>query len=302
MTEIDQQSKSQVFPPWHFERWRAVDDRVRGGSSVSHMDPVDSKHGSTLGGATSEKAGSSAARFWGHLGTYDDEEFRGRDYRADMTTDISTLGGAGFASQTFLFAPTPLHLSRTYFDGIRLGVSTDPQASESSPANFTLVLKNTIRTKPPKEPKLPPQPEPAVLTYEAPFHRPSKSFTQEAESVIGASGSKGAKVKEIEIEWSEFKPHYRGREIPRDDERWKPLDTEGIFEISFMCRSGFGKQEGDFGIIIDNLSGMEKRNTDLLGMGGGRGGGNWEQWFRSWWAWLSSFFVGGGKIRLDEKV
>lgn len=118
--------------------------------------------------------------------------------------------------------------------------------------------------------------------------------------MTGNSGSEEDKVKEIEIGWSEFKPHYRGREIPRDDERWKPLDTEGIYEISFMCRSGFGKQQGDFGIIIESLSGMGKKNNGLMGLRGGREG--LTAWLRSWWIWLSSWFVGGGRIRLDEKV
>ena len=44
-----------VFPPWHFDRWTAVDDRVRGGASVSHLEPV-------------KVNGQTAARFHGTLG------------------------------------------------------------------------------------------------------------------------------------------------------------------------------------------------------------------------------------------
>lgn len=169
------------------------------------------------------------------------------------------------------------------YDGLRLTVLPDSEVPESSPKNFTLVLKNTIRSKPPKEPKLPPQPEPAVLTYEASFTRPSASHD--------------AKPTYVDFGWSEFTPHYRGREISRDDERWKPLDTESIYEISFMCRSGFGKQEGDFGIIIAGLEGVRKgdlsKKVELQG---------WSNWLGSWWSWFWSWFTASGKIRLDEKV
>jgi hypothetical protein len=51
-----------IFPDWHFSRWHAVDDRVRGGSSQSHLDavPVD--------GVKTGDEKRSAARFWGTLG------------------------------------------------------------------------------------------------------------------------------------------------------------------------------------------------------------------------------------------
>lgn len=44
-----------IFPPWHFDRWAAVDDRVRGGSSQSHLEPIKPDN-------------STSARFWGTLG------------------------------------------------------------------------------------------------------------------------------------------------------------------------------------------------------------------------------------------
>lgn len=183
-----------------------------------------------------------------------------------------------------------MHLSRVTYDGLRLAVSSDPNAAKSSPGNFTLVLKNTIRSKAPKEPKLPPQPEAAVLTYEASFTRPSAPDHDNASATA-------SKLKSIDFAWSEFKPHYRGREVSRDDERWKPLDTEGIYEVSFMCRSGFGKQEGDFGVIIAGLYGVKKgdlsKKADLRG---------WSSWLGSWWGWFWSWFSTSGKIKLDEKV
>lgn len=189
-----------------------------------------------------------------------------------------------------MFAPTPLHLTRAKYAGLQLSVSADPHAKDDSPETFTLVLKNTIRSKPPKEPKLPPQPEPAVLTYEAPFTRPTSYNNSKKE------------VKHVEFGWSDFKPHYRGKEVPRDDERWKPLDTEAIYEISFMCRSAFGKQQGDYGIIIEGLAGLSKKHSDSRLTALGARGADWSGWLRSWWTWLASWFVRTGRLRLDEKV
>jgi hypothetical protein len=62
---------ADIFPPWHFDRWRAVDDRVRGGSSISHLDRVecDSRVNSHEVMSEKESTGHSAARFWGNLGT-----------------------------------------------------------------------------------------------------------------------------------------------------------------------------------------------------------------------------------------
>jgi hypothetical protein len=56
---------SAIFPSWHFAFWTAVDDRVRGGSSRSHLDPVEVE---VKGKST------KAARFWGILG--EDGDFR----------------------------------------------------------------------------------------------------------------------------------------------------------------------------------------------------------------------------------
>lgn len=56
-----------IFPPWQFPSWNAVDDRVRGGSSISHLDPVEISLDSSP--SESEKAKKiAAARFWGNVG------------------------------------------------------------------------------------------------------------------------------------------------------------------------------------------------------------------------------------------
>lgn len=42
------------------------------------------------------------------------------------------------------------------------------------------------------------------------------------------------------------------------DPRYKAFDSSRIYELSLMCRSGFGKQEGDFGIVVVSIEGWEK--------------------------------------------
>jgi hypothetical protein len=64
-------SNTQVFPPWNFDRWRAVDDRVRGGSSISHFDPVEvdvQNEDAEVDLSTEKVSKGKAARFWGNLG------------------------------------------------------------------------------------------------------------------------------------------------------------------------------------------------------------------------------------------
>lgn len=48
------------------------------------------------------------------------------------------------------------------------------------------------------------------------------------------------------VPWSEFRPFYRGKEV--DDA--KPLETERVRRWSFMMRSFFDKQEGDFSLKL----------------------------------------------------
>lgn len=80
-----------IFPPFHTETaWRAVDDRIRGGSSISHLDPYHSNHRagedspeSSVSDAESETwikvradgddhetVKNGAVRFWGTLGEH----------------------------------------------------------------------------------------------------------------------------------------------------------------------------------------------------------------------------------------
>jgi hypothetical protein len=64
-------SNTQVFPPWNFDRWRAVDDRVRGGSSISHLDAVEvdvQGEDAEVDLSTEKVSKGKAGRFWGNLG------------------------------------------------------------------------------------------------------------------------------------------------------------------------------------------------------------------------------------------
>ena len=75
------------YRPFVPPAWTTIDDRVRGGSSISHLDALP----------------NNCARFYGHL-------------------DTSTLGGAGFASQ---FSPEDGSWDLSAYDGIELEFQED---------------------------------------------------------------------------------------------------------------------------------------------------------------------------------
>ncbi|EIW72745.1 hypothetical protein TREMEDRAFT_58912 [Tremella mesenterica DSM 1558] len=145
---------SPIFPLWDFSHWHAVDDRVRGGSSISHLEPY------TLSPSIAQ--------------SIDDE--KGSGARFHGTLDITTLGGAGFASQRCIFGPSPLNLARHKYSGIILDVLCDPAIptlASNHPSNFTLVLQTTISSKVPQKPRTPSDPQAARLAYEADFCIPT---------------------------------------------------------------------------------------------------------------------------------
>ena len=160
--------------------------------------------------------------------------------------DIKTLGGAGFASQVYTFDDA-LKLPTMQYTGLRLqliplqtsksAADHAESASESGPQKpfeYTLILKTGIpplRSDGRRE---------STINYEYTF--PYRS-----------DGSKTDDLKHS-IPWDKFEETYRGRPIKKGDEGYEPLDTgAGISEISFMCRSGFGKQEGSFELLIHSL-------------------------------------------------
>lgn len=173
-----------------------------------------------------------------------------------------------------MFGPRPLHLPRLQYNGIYINVVPDTTQSATvdkpdAPSDFTIVLKTNLRSKPPSPPKTTPSPDPASLSYEANFTAPSPSS-----HVAGSP-----QPKTFSFGWDDFKAVYRGREIDRNDPRYEVFDPGAIYEFSLMCRSGFGKQEGDFGVVVLEVGGIKKdskpRDGCLQAVTG---------WFRGLWA------------------
>lgn len=149
---------------WTQDEWTSSDDRVRGGSSKSTLD------------ASSE---SLVAKFEGVL-------------------DITTLGGAGFASQRTVTDQKRWDLSD--YDGIELKVD------HADGKLYTLTLKDEIL------PKRPDGREQSTLSWEFDF-RPQGAVT-------------------YFIKWSDFRPTYRGK----DQKDVEPLDLKNIRRFGIMIR------------------------------------------------------------------
>ncbi|PVG02699.1 CIA30-domain-containing protein [Serendipita vermifera] len=218
-----------LFPPWQVERWRQVDDSVRGGASYSEIKRWH--HGSDHN--------QGSVMFQGHL-------------------DTSVLGGAGFASQKFEFS-SPLDLGSDNLEDHTLRLTVHPiDRPDDSPKDFCITLKSE-RPPPPSQPKPRSQ-----LTYEASFVAPTPSIPrltvpEPPLSLHTSSFKKKEQVVrdnqhvEIDLPLSSFVPTYRGKTVPRDDPKWAQLDTRQIFELGVMCRSEFGKQQGDFQLLIERI-------------------------------------------------
>ncbi|KIY52317.1 NADH:ubiquinone oxidoreductase complex I intermediate-associated protein 30, partial [Fistulina hepatica ATCC 64428] len=188
--------------PWCEEEWTAVDDRVRGGKSRSHM--------------TIDKD-SLQARFFGHL---------------EITFQQSgSCGGAGFASQSYM---KPIHAPELHYCGILLLVKHDVSAPERE---FHLVLKTTLPRRRPDGWRE------SNITYERSFSPPHEG-----------------KSMHIVFPWDCFYPSYRGSPAPDAP----PLDPAEIKELTIMCRSGFGKQHGDFSLFICKVGLVTTHKTGFV--------------------------------------
>ncbi|KAF2667724.1 CIA30-domain-containing protein [Microthyrium microscopicum] len=174
--------------------WTAVDDRVRGGSSQSHL---------------THYADSKSVLFHGLL-------------------DITTLGGAGFASQVSQRSDWDL----SGYEAIRIGIL--PEQSDNK--TYTLVLKDALPGRRP-DGRLE-----ASTSWECMFKAPKPSQ---------------GKVQYVTLRLKDFKATYRGRKI---DDR-PPLKVEAIKQISLMMRSNFGKQEGHFRLGIASMSAHTKEDV-----------------------------------------
>jgi hypothetical protein len=241
-----------IFPPFDApEKWRAVDDRIRGGSSTSHLEPI--RHGKN-------DSRSEGVRFFGELGMSRSKRgYRRKTIRRLMfwllPSDFKTLGGAGFASQAYAFTEA-LKLPASDYTGIHLRLLTGSGTSnadanqqgtgEQPPGrhlDYTLVLKTGV------PPLRPDGRRESTVNYEYTFSYPTESSTSNG----GLDHS---------ISWKEFGVTYRGRRIEEGDENYQPLDPgRGITEISFMCRSGFGEQEGPYELLVESLESIEARKV-----------------------------------------
>ncbi|KAI5478132.1 hypothetical protein MNV49_005396 [Pseudohyphozyma bogoriensis] len=198
-------------PSTGFPSFSAVDDRVRGGSSVSHWTVTDKE---------------TYATFHGHL-------------------DIKTLGGAGFASQSTSFSP-PLSLSPKQYSGLSLLLRLPPSPTpKGQPTSFVLTLKNEVPGRRPDGRRE------SGVSYEYKFdveELRSKAWTER-------DVEKGSDVAVV-LGWHEFVATYRGKPTNAPQ-----VDPTKIHELSFMCRSDFGKQDGDFSLDIVSLSSVPKAKS-----------------------------------------
>jgi hypothetical protein len=85
-------------------------------------------------------------------------------------------------------------------------------------------------------------------------------------SSLGGYGKVETKTKYFPF--SDLVPTYRGRDVPRSDPRYEPFHSEKIYELSLMCRSGFGEQKGDFELVLLDVAGWKKDEEELSGAGG----------------------------------
>ena len=152
------------------------------------------------------------------------------------------------------------------------------QSKPNAPETFTLVFKTDLNTRPPSKPKVPPSPDPASLSYEAQFN-PSH--------LASSAGSKGnGKELEVYLPFDDFVPTYRGRPVPRSDPRYQPFEPANINEVSLMCRSDFGKQEGEFELVVMQMKGQKREASKSR---------------EGCWGWVRSLWAGGeGGIELAD--
>ncbi|KUI53092.1 hypothetical protein VP1G_00418 [Cytospora mali] len=169
----------------------------------------------------------------------DAERNPGGGSRAEFSghLDITALGGAGFASQrTVDDAVPPWDLSG--YDTLVLDVA------RGDGKKYTVTLKDEVL------PRGPDGREQSTVSWEYDF------------VVGGADGQQGggdpaAGSHRVVIPFRDLRPTYRGR--PKPDA--KPLDWTDVKRFTFMMRSFFGEQEGDFSIIFNSVA-VEKREEE----------------------------------------
>lgn len=215
------------------------------------------------------------------------------------------------------------------------GADADAGAeSPQRPQTFTLVFKAQLNARPPSRPKIPPSPDPASLSYEAQFTSApaltASSASSSGSSVpwidsiaslysyfssgLGTSASARSTpinpnhhmhIKEVKIPFDDFIPTYRGRPVHPADPKYKPFDPAGIYEVSLMCRSDFGKQEGEFELVLESIEAWERDGDKNGREGKGKGEGKGRV---GCWGWMQGVMgewtgrEGEGRVRLEEAI
>lgn len=221
--------------PWSVEDFKAVDDRVRGGASTSAVRLTDSQRNKADG-----EEGELV--FSGFL-------------------DITTLGGAGFASQQCTASPPfPISLSQQRHSGLRLLVrpakalaAATAGEDEQTPGGGKGPVRSYLLNLYPKLPvKRPDGRNESSITYEHTFRldppvSPRSQDDDDTDPLLS-----------VDLAWKDFKPFYRGK--PAEDAG--PLDPSEVKIWSLMARSDFGAQSGPFELQVHSLwaVGKEERS------------------------------------------
>ncbi|KAE9971985.1 hypothetical protein BLS_004223 [Venturia inaequalis] len=186
---------------WNADDWTSSDDRVRGGKSQSYLECSPE---------------NPVARFYGNL-------------------DITTLGGAGFASQR---TRKDVAWDLSAYEGIRLVVT------KSDSKHYTFNVKDTLLPLDPDTGR-----EQASISYEYDFQIPENATV--------------SKKGDFFIPWDSFNATYRGR-VKEDAPK---LNTTSIKQLSVMMRSFFGTQEGAFSLSIESISASSSRTKETFAIG-----------------------------------
>ena len=201
-----------------------MDDRVRGGSSQSYLNPL--KNGNPC---------KASARFHGVL-------------------DTKTLGGAGFASQSTSAVssdnqtPEEPIWDLSSYDGLVLGI-----ASADSKV-YTITLKDDLPDSQRDDGR-----ERSGISWEADFKlRRSDLIDYNFPDVLVARTGKENDSKYVmKIPWSAFRATYRGRDKPGE-----LLQTTHIRRFGLMMRSFFERQDGMFEQRIDYIDAYHTKSTE----------------------------------------
>ncbi|KAJ0110242.1 hypothetical protein J7T55_000675 [Diaporthe amygdali] len=154
--------------------------------------------------------------------------------------DITALGGAGFASQRTADGVPGWDVSG--YDALVLDVA------RADARKYTLTLKDEVL------PRRPDGRDQSTVSWEYDF-----VVKPDRDGVAAGAGSTAGSTRVV-IPFGEFQPTYRGK--PKSDA--EPLDLKNVKRISFMMRSFFGDQEGDFSVVFNSVA-VEKRGGDRDG-------------------------------------